>query len=188
MCGSGYFQVPCAMGSSTTLVAYGSSQARDLIRTVASGLRHSNSNVGSKLPVMYVAVCGNTRSLIYWARPGIKPASLWILVRFFNPLNHNGNSIKWNLKASTYNIKENSLYYPCFFIAPWTRVFYGSNSPQSRHYEPLNISLTTHIRFIYFFLINNSGIVFQWVLSYLFIKVFKKYFWVLETIQGAKDT
>ena len=26
--------------------------------------------------------CGNTRSLTYWARPEIKPASSWILVRF----------------------------------------------------------------------------------------------------------
>ena len=30
----------------------------------------------------YTSVHGNSRSLTYWARPGIKPTSSWILVRF----------------------------------------------------------------------------------------------------------
>ena len=30
----------------------------------------------------YTAACGNTEFLIYWARPGIKPAFSWTLVRF----------------------------------------------------------------------------------------------------------
>ena len=47
--------------------AYVSSQARGWIRAAAAGLCHSHSNVGS---------------LTQWARPGIGPASSWILVGF----------------------------------------------------------------------------------------------------------
>ena len=43
------------------------SQTGDLIRATDAGLRHSHSNV---------------RSLIHWARPGIEPATSWVLVRF----------------------------------------------------------------------------------------------------------
>ena len=50
----------------TSLMAYGSSQTRGQIGAVAMGLHHSHSNVVST----------------HWAKPGIKPASLWILVRF----------------------------------------------------------------------------------------------------------
>ena len=45
---------------------YGNSQARGRIRAAATSLRHSHSN---------------TRFLIHWLRPGIKPTSSWILVR-----------------------------------------------------------------------------------------------------------
>ena len=48
---------------------YGGSQARDPIRTVVVGLYHSHINI---------------RSLIHWARSGIKPKSSWMLVRFSN--------------------------------------------------------------------------------------------------------
>ena len=34
--------------------------------------------------VTYTTAHGNTRSLIHWARPGIKPAPSWFLVRFVN--------------------------------------------------------------------------------------------------------
>ena len=48
-----------------TPMAYGSSQARSWIRTTVASLHHSHSNAGS---------------LAHWARPGIQPASSWILV------------------------------------------------------------------------------------------------------------
>ena len=51
------------------LTAHGGSQARGEIGATAAGLHHSH---------------GNTRSLTPWERPGIKPASSWILVRFIN--------------------------------------------------------------------------------------------------------
>ena len=50
-----------------TPTAYGSSQARDRIGVAVASLHHSY---------------GNSRSLPHWARPGIEPTSLWILVRF----------------------------------------------------------------------------------------------------------
>ena len=48
-------------------VAYGSSQAVGPIRAVAAG---------------YTTAHGNTGYLTHWARPGIEPASSWILVGF----------------------------------------------------------------------------------------------------------
>ena len=48
-------------------VVYGGSQARSQIGAVAVYLHQSHSNAGS---------------LTHWARPGIEPASSWMLVRF----------------------------------------------------------------------------------------------------------
>ena len=50
-------------------MAYGGSQARGQIRATAAGLRHSHRNA---------------RSLTHWARPVIKPATSWFLVRFIS--------------------------------------------------------------------------------------------------------
>ena len=50
-----------------SLAAYWSSQASGWIRAVA---------------VTYARACSNARSLTYWVRQGIEPASSWILVRF----------------------------------------------------------------------------------------------------------
>ena len=49
------------------LLAYGRSQARGQIGASASGLHYSHSKA---------------RSLTHWVKPGIKPASSWILVGF----------------------------------------------------------------------------------------------------------
>ena len=38
------------------------------------------------MSVIYTRAHGNTRSLTHWARPGIEPASSWILVRFVSVL------------------------------------------------------------------------------------------------------
>ena len=48
-------------------MAHGSSWAKVCIRATAS---------------TYAKACGKTGSFTSWVRPGIKPASLWILVRF----------------------------------------------------------------------------------------------------------
>ena len=60
-------------------VAYASSQARSQIGAGAAGLCHSH-----------------TRSLTHWVRPGIKPTSLWILVRFIT------TEPPWELQGHTY--------------------------------------------------------------------------------------
>ena len=58
-----------------TPAAYGSSWARDQIRAAAAGRYHSHQNTRSVTSVTYPTAYGNARSLIHWARPGIKPAS-----------------------------------------------------------------------------------------------------------------
>ena len=62
-----------------TPVAQGSSQARGGIGAVAATLHHSHRNVGSEPHLTYTTVHGNIGSLTHWVRPGIKPASSWIL-------------------------------------------------------------------------------------------------------------
>ena len=61
-----------------TLVAFRSSQARGLIGAAAASLCHSQRNTS----VTYTTGHGNAGSLTHWARPGIEPLSLWILVEF----------------------------------------------------------------------------------------------------------
>ena len=66
-------------------MAYGSSQARGRIQAAAGGLHHSHSDARSKpTSVTYTTAHGNTGSLTHWARPGIKPESSRILVRFIS--------------------------------------------------------------------------------------------------------
>jgi len=68
-----------------TPTAYGGSQARGLIRAVATSLRHSHSNALPKPRLRPTpSAHGNTGSLTYWARPEIKPATSWFLVWFAN--------------------------------------------------------------------------------------------------------
>ena len=59
--------------------AYGGSQARGRIGATAASLHHSWIWTAS---ATYTAAQGNARSLTHWVRPGIKPISSWILVRF----------------------------------------------------------------------------------------------------------
>ena len=69
-----------------TPAAYESSQARGLVGAAAAGLCHSHSNAGNwATSATYTAACSNARSLTHWLRPGIKPASSWILVGFVTP-------------------------------------------------------------------------------------------------------
>ena len=62
----------------------GNSQARGQIGAIATGLHHSRSNTGPEphLRPTPELIYGNTGVLTYWARPGIKPTSSWILVGF----------------------------------------------------------------------------------------------------------
>ena len=64
-------------------MAKGRSQARGRMRASAASLDHSHSNTGSEPHLQPTPqLCGNARSLTHQVRPGIKPISSWILVRF----------------------------------------------------------------------------------------------------------
>ena len=64
-------------------MAYGSSQARGRIRAIAACLHHSHSNTRSELCLWPTPQLMATPDLVTcWARPGIEPASSWMLVRF----------------------------------------------------------------------------------------------------------
>ena len=56
-------------------VAYGRSQARSQIGAAAASLHHSHNNMGSELPTWQCLILNPLRE-----RPGIEPASSWILV------------------------------------------------------------------------------------------------------------
>ena len=61
------------------------SKAGGQIGAAAAGLCQSHSNVGSRpRSATFTTAHGNAGSLIHRARPGIKPASLWIVVRFIS--------------------------------------------------------------------------------------------------------
>ena len=60
--------------------AYGGSQARGLIRAVASSLRQSHSNARSNLHHSSL----QCQILNHWVRPGIEPATSWFLVGFIS--------------------------------------------------------------------------------------------------------
>ena len=76
--------LPSLLSLRTAPVAYGGSQARGPIRAVAAGLHHSHSNSRSepRLWPTYTTAHGNAGSLTHWVRPGIRPSSSWMLVRF----------------------------------------------------------------------------------------------------------
>ena len=57
--------------------AYGNSQTRGRIT-----LGHSHSHAGSAVSETHTTVHSNAGSLTYWTRPGIQPASSWMLVGF----------------------------------------------------------------------------------------------------------
>ena len=63
--------------------AYRSSQAGGPLGAAAASLCHSNSSSKPHLRPLDPA-CSNTRSLTHWVRPGVEPASSWIIVGLLN--------------------------------------------------------------------------------------------------------
>ena len=53
--------------------------------------------------VTYITAYGYAGSLTHWVRPGIDPASLWILVTFINA------EPQWELSKSTFNKRKQGL-------------------------------------------------------------------------------
>ena len=60
---------------------YGSSQGRGWIRATSSSHSHSHRNTRA-MSVTNTTAHSNAGSLTHWMRPGIKPSSSWILIRF----------------------------------------------------------------------------------------------------------
>ena len=114
--------------------AYGSSQARGWIGAVVASLHNSHSNAGSKThlqPVLKHAATLNP--LTHSARPGIEPASSWIL-RVLNLLSHNENSersdsfplilfgmLPTGLKQQQQKQKTSFKVTKCLMTQEWTR-------------------------------------------------------------------
>ena len=71
-------------------MAYGGSQANGPVGAEFASLHHSHSSLTSS--VTYTTAHSTARSLTHWARPGIKPTSSWMLVRFTNGLATMGTS------------------------------------------------------------------------------------------------
>ena len=66
-----------------TPAAYGGSQTRSRTGAGAAGLRHSHSNTRSPSDIWDLLQLWATLDLlIHGARPGIEPASSWVLVKF----------------------------------------------------------------------------------------------------------
>ena len=64
-----------------TSVSYGGSQARSLIGATAAGGHHSHSNSRSEPHLRpNTTAHGNAGSSTHWARPGMEPATSWLLV------------------------------------------------------------------------------------------------------------
>ena len=65
--------------------ACGSSQARGWISAAAAGLQaQAQQHQIRATSATYTTAHGNTGSLMHTARPGIRPTSLWIVVRFIS--------------------------------------------------------------------------------------------------------
>ena len=67
-----------------TSMAYGGSQARGLIRAAATGLHHSHSHTRFELSLRPTPQLMAALDPLPRVRPGIEPASSWILVGFVN--------------------------------------------------------------------------------------------------------
>ena len=77
-----YFILFCLLRAVST--TYGGSQARGPIGAIATSLCHSHSNVDLSHVFNLHHSSQQHRSITHWVRPGIEPASSWILVQFVN--------------------------------------------------------------------------------------------------------
>ena len=79
----GIFLFVCVCLFRAAPAAYGGSQARGWIRATAAGLHYSHNTTRSELHLWPTPhLMATPDHLTQWVRPGIKPVSLWILVRF----------------------------------------------------------------------------------------------------------
>ena len=69
----------------------------------------------------YTIAHSDAGSLTHWARLGIKHTFSWILVSFFKPLNHDGNSCTFS------------------FLRNWQTIFHPSPSHRQCVYNPVSL-------------------------------------------------
>ena len=86
-------------------MSYGGSQDRGQIRATAASLHHSHSNLGSEphLQPMAQLTHSNAGSLTHRLRPGIKPATSWLLVGFVSAVT------QWELLLLSVSYKDTLL-------------------------------------------------------------------------------
>ena len=91
----------------TALAAYGSYQARGANWSLSCQLMPQPQQCQIwAASVTYTTAHGNAGSLTHGARPGIEPASLWILVRFVSTEKQRGNPIPQNINFTELNWNE----------------------------------------------------------------------------------
>ena len=89
------------------------------------------------MSVTYTTTHGNVRSLTQWSRPGIKPESSWILVRFITtePQQELQKTFYiWHLEVPPSPQTQNFFFFFFFFFLA-VHVAYGSYWPQLRSEE-----------------------------------------------------
>ena len=94
----------CVYFFRATPVAYGSSQAMGWIKSCSCWPMPQPQQCGIQATsVAYTTAQSNVGSLIHWARPGIKPMSSWIWVRFITRWATMGtSSLFWCLSSLIY--------------------------------------------------------------------------------------
>ena len=97
-----FFRAVCA--------AYVSSQARSQVRAAAASLHHSHRNTRSEL---HLWPTSHLMAINPWARPGLKPTSSWILVRFITT-EPQGNSLSYPFFNGYNELLVRTIYKPQF--------------------------------------------------------------------------
>ena len=158
-------------------MAYGGSQARGQIRashwpTPQPQQRQIRATSGT-----YTTAPGNTGSIIHWVRPGIKPVSSWILVRFVSTAPRRRElPLLITFKFSIYlefNLRKSDFSW-FFSVADWCVRFHEwsvffTNNNNTNFNKYLWFSLWTLFLNIYLFLHQNHQLNYINYLIYLFL-------------------
>ena len=99
-------------------VAYGNSQGRGQIGVAAEVYAEATATLNLSCICDLCHSCNNAWSLTQWMRPGIEPASSWILCWILNPLSHNRNSLKLGFKCMviSYRCRKKMALHECVWL------------------------------------------------------------------------
>ena len=115
--------------------------------------------------VIYTTVHSNARSLTHWARPGIKPESSWILVRFVNRWAMMGAPRRILFFCESNNNNKNKTQQVDFYLL--VVVFSRIGWPNDTHNEKstVNSSMTLNI----FVFHERCYFYIYWTVIYMFV-------------------